>query len=72
MVFEETYIAHPNILFSGQKFAMMELKALIGRILYDFYLEPIDRISDMKIMADIVIRPQKPIRLKFIKIKKES
>ncbi|XP_014219869.1 cytochrome P450 4C1-like [Copidosoma floridanum] len=56
----------------GQKFAVMELKSLIGRILYDFYLEPIDRTSDIKLMADIVLRPLDPVRIKLIKINKSS
>ena len=54
----------------GQKFAMMELKMLIGRILYDFYLEPIDRTVDMKLIADLILRPMDPVRVKFIKINK--
>ncbi|KAL7289827.1 hypothetical protein TKK_0016226 [Trichogramma kaykai] len=52
----------------GQKFAMMELKSLIARILYDFYLEPIDHLSDIKIQSDIVLRPATPVQTKFIKI----
>lgn len=48
---------------------MMEVKSLIARILYNFKLEPIDRISDMEIMCDILIRPRYPVRVKFIKIR---
>lgn len=47
---------------------MMELKSVIARILFEFNLEPIDRSSDLKLIADIVIRPVDPIRVKFIKI----
>jgi cytochrome P450 family 4 len=54
----------------GQKFAMMEMKSIIARLLCDFRLEPIDRIADMKLTADIVIRPMKPVRIKFVSIKK--
>ena len=57
---------------AGQKFAMMELKSVIARILHDYYLEPVDRISDMKLIADIVLRPRDPARVKFIKIKKNA
>ncbi|KAJ8683825.1 hypothetical protein QAD02_019617 [Eretmocerus hayati] len=52
----------------GQKFATMELKSLVSRILYNFRLEPIDRSSDMRLMADIVLRPLDPLRIKFIRI----
>ncbi|XP_023316140.1 cytochrome P450 4C1-like [Trichogramma pretiosum] len=55
----------------GQKFAMMELKSLIARILYDFILEPIDRLEDMQLQADIVIRPNDPIRARFVPIRRE-
>ncbi|XP_001601822.2 cytochrome P450 4C1 [Nasonia vitripennis] len=54
----------------GQKFAIMELKSLIARILYDFYLEPVDRTTDMRLIADIILRPLDPVHLKFIKINK--
>ena len=46
----------------------MELKALIGRILYNYYLEPIDKTCDMNIIPDLVMRPNHPVHLKFISI----
>ncbi|KAL7303904.1 hypothetical protein TKK_0004024 [Trichogramma kaykai] len=52
----------------GRKFAMMEMKALLARILYDFYLEPIDHLSDIQIQLDMVLRPSTPVHTKFIKI----
>ncbi|XP_058809035.1 cytochrome P450 4C1-like, partial [Phymastichus coffea] len=52
----------------GQKFALMELKLLIGQIIYNFRLEPIDKIHELKLMADIVLRPLNSIKLKFNKI----
>nr|NP_001165933.1 cytochrome P450 4AB22 precursor [Nasonia vitripennis] len=54
----------------GQKFAMMELKSLIGRILYNFKLEPIDKTADMPMLLDIVIRPAKPVYTRFVRIDK--
>jgi cytochrome P450 family 4 len=48
----------------------MELKSLIARILYDFYLEPVDRTADMRLMADIVLRPLDPVKIKLIRIYK--
>ncbi|KAJ8683826.1 hypothetical protein QAD02_019618 [Eretmocerus hayati] len=55
----------------GQKFAMMELKTTIAYILNSYYLEPVDPISEVKLMADIVIRPTKPVRIKFIRIQED-
>ena len=53
---------------AGQKFALMELKSLIGRILYNFKLEPVDRLSDTELLLDIVIRTCNPVHIKFIQI----
>ncbi|KAJ8686716.1 hypothetical protein QAD02_022510 [Eretmocerus hayati] len=55
----------------GQKFAMMELKSLIARILYNFYLKPIDFTRDVEFMVDVVIRPSHPIYTQFVKIDRE-
>uniref|UniRef100_A0ABD2W8B6 Cytochrome P450 n=1 Tax=Trichogramma kaykai TaxID=54128 RepID=A0ABD2W8B6_9HYME len=52
----------------GQKFAMMELKSLMARVLYNFRLQAIDRTSDIKIQANFVLRPCRPVRAKFIRI----
>ncbi|XP_043274305.1 cytochrome P450 4C1-like [Venturia canescens] len=50
----------------GQKFAMFELKALIGHVLRNFYLEPIDLASRVRLLPDLVLRPAHPIRIKFV------
>ncbi|NP_001165935.1 cytochrome P450 4AB9 precursor [Nasonia vitripennis] len=56
----------------GQKFAMMEMKILIARILYDFRLEPTEHLADgyadIPLLADIVIRPLNKIFTRFIKL----
>ncbi|KAJ8673277.1 hypothetical protein QAD02_004539, partial [Eretmocerus hayati] len=56
----------------GQKFAMNELKALVGMILYNFDLEPVSRSENMELAIDIIIRPSKPVYLKFIPRVKEK
>lgn len=50
---------------------MIELKTIASRVLYNFYLEPIDRTVDMKFIGDIVLRPADPFYKKFIKIDRE-
>ncbi|XP_076647597.1 cytochrome P450 4C1 [Halictus rubicundus] len=52
----------------GQRFAMFELKAVVGSLLYNFELEPVDYLKDMLITSDLVIRPAHPVRTKFIPI----
>ncbi|XP_046742320.1 uncharacterized protein LOC124408984 [Diprion similis] len=50
----------------GQKFAMLELKVLMAHFLHNFYFEPLDFSSDVQILPDLVLRPSKPIRMKFV------
>lgn len=48
----------------------MELKSVVARILYEYHLIPVDRLADVKLIADIVMRPLNPVLLKFVKINK--
>ncbi|XP_072766427.1 cytochrome P450 4C1-like isoform X2 [Anoplolepis gracilipes] len=52
----------------GQRFAMLELKAIIAPLLHNFYLEPLDYLKNLQIRIDLVTRPAHPIRLNFIPI----
>ena len=56
--------------FSGLKFAMNEMKSIVAQILYDFTLEPIDRIADVKLTTAMVLRPLNPVRVRFVRIEK--
>ncbi|OXU22556.1 hypothetical protein TSAR_008029 [Trichomalopsis sarcophagae] len=55
----------------GQKFGWMEVKAVCSRLLYNFYLEPIDSTRDMQLIGDFVLRPADPFHTKFIRIDRE-
>ncbi|XP_025160852.1 cytochrome P450 4C1 isoform X3 [Harpegnathos saltator] len=55
----------------GQRFAMLELKAMIASLVYNFYLEPVDYLKDVSFKLDIVLRTSRPIRMKVIPIKRE-
>lgn len=57
-----TFLYH----FSGQKFAMLELKSIVSSILRNFILEPIDTAEDMQLQQDVVLRNKKAIYVKFI------
>ncbi|XP_058810703.1 cytochrome P450 4C1-like [Phymastichus coffea] len=54
----------------GQKLAMNEMKLVTAHILYNFYLEPIDIIANLKLDMHFTIKTEK-IDLKFIKINRE-
>ena len=49
---------------------MLELKALIGHLLYNFYLEPIEIAQEVRLLPDLVLRPAHPVRVKFTPINK--
>lgn len=50
----------------GQKFAMMELRTVIGEIVKNFELKPITKIEDVVIITDIILRAKDPIRVQFV------
>ncbi|XP_075973854.1 cytochrome P450 4C1-like isoform X2 [Anticarsia gemmatalis] len=51
----------------GQKFAMMEMKIAITKILQEFILEPVTRPEDIRFVADLVLRNNGPVLVNFIK-----
>ncbi|KAF7389256.1 hypothetical protein HZH66_010393 [Vespula vulgaris] len=53
----------------GQRFAMLEIKVIVAYILYNFYLEPVDDLDDVKMNADFTLHSINPLRVKFIPIK---
>ncbi|XP_032666228.1 cytochrome P450 4C1-like [Odontomachus brunneus] len=52
----------------GQRFAMLEMKAMIATLVRNFYLEPIDYLKDMQITADLILQPNHPLRVRFVPI----
>lgn len=52
----------------GQRFAMMELKTITSMLVHNFYFEPIDRMEDIRLQIDLVIRSIRPLRVKFVPI----
>ncbi|XP_039306249.1 cytochrome P450 4C1-like isoform X2 [Solenopsis invicta] len=52
----------------GQRFALLELKAMIAPLIHNFYLEPVDYLKNLRIGIDLILRPLNPHRLKFIPI----
>lgn len=52
----------------GQKFAMLELKAVLGFLLHSFEFEVVDRTENMRPTVDLVLRTKHSLRVKFIPI----
>lgn len=55
------------ISISGQKFALLENKNVLARLLHNFYFEPVDLASEMDFQVDLVLRPTHPIHTKFVR-----
>ncbi|XP_022918199.2 cytochrome P450 4C1-like [Onthophagus taurus] len=49
----------------GQKFAMLEMKAVIATILRNFELFPVDTPGTIQLQTDIILRSVKPILIDF-------
>lgn len=56
-------------MLTGQRFAMLELKAIIAPLIYNFYLESVDNLKNLRFRADLVNQVVDPMRVKFIPIK---
>jgi len=52
----------------GQRFAMLEMKAMVASLIHNFLLEPIDYLKNLRILVDVVLRPAHPLRVRFIPI----
>ncbi|XP_044742419.1 cytochrome P450 4C1-like [Chrysoperla carnea] len=51
----------------GQKFAILQMKSIISNILFNYILEPIDTPESITLLCDLVIRTEKPVRVKLRK-----
>ncbi|XP_062540949.1 uncharacterized protein LOC134208987 [Armigeres subalbatus] len=49
----------------GQKYAMMELKAVVVNVLLRFRVLPVTRLEEINFVADLVLRSTNPIEVKF-------
>ncbi|XP_011864443.1 PREDICTED: cytochrome P450 4C1-like, partial [Vollenhovia emeryi] len=56
----------------GQRFAMLEMKAMIAPLVHNFYLEPIDYLQHVRMVVDIILRPADSIRVRFVPICKTN
>lgn len=56
-------------LILGKNFAMLQMKAIVTPLIHNFYLEPIDSLTNLRINIDMMLRPAHPLRVKFVPIK---
>ncbi|XP_026675535.1 cytochrome P450 4C1-like [Ceratina calcarata] len=50
----------------GQKFAMLELKATLAYLLFNFIFEPVDYLKDVICVPELVIQTKHALRTKFV------
>ncbi|XP_011872735.1 PREDICTED: cytochrome P450 4C1-like, partial [Vollenhovia emeryi] len=56
----------------GQRFAMLEMKAMIASLIHNFYVEPIDYLKNIQIHVDFVLRSASPIRVRFVPVRETN
>lgn len=49
----------------GQRFALLEEKALISTIVRNFKITSLQKIEDIHLIAELVLRPHEGIKMKF-------
>lgn len=54
-------------IFTGQKFALLEMKTLIVSILRKFQLIAVTKLEDVVLVSELVLRTKDPIRIRFVK-----
>ncbi|RLU27445.1 hypothetical protein DMN91_001249 [Ooceraea biroi] len=52
----------------GQRFAMMEMKVVVATLVHNFYLESMQRLADVRVTCNILLRPAERLRVKFVPI----
>jgi hypothetical protein len=53
------------LLFSGQKFALLEEKVVISSLLRKYRVEAVDRREDLTLMGELILRPKHGLRIKI-------
>nr|CAD7432283.1 unnamed protein product [Timema monikensis] len=49
----------------GQRFALLEEKAVLSTVLRNFQIESLERPEDIAVMGELVLRPKHELRIKF-------
>jgi cytochrome P450 family 4 len=51
----------------GQKFAILEEKAIISAVVRKYRIEAVDRREDLTLMGELILRPKDGLRIKITK-----
>jgi len=51
----------------GQKFAILEEKAIISAVLRKYRIEAVDRREDLTLLGELILRPKDGLRIKITK-----
>ncbi len=68
MLFLEMYISSRFWGFiesPGQKFALMEDKIIVASVLRNFHVRSLDKQEDIRLLAELILRPRDGIRIKL-------
>lgn len=61
------YISLIQFNFSGQKFAILEEKAILASVIRSYKFTAVEKIEDVKILAELIQRPKNGIKLNISK-----
>jgi len=53
---------------TGQRYALLEMQALIAILINKFYLEPVDTLKNLRLQLNILLTPTEPLRVRFVPI----
>jgi len=53
---------------TGQRYALLEMQALVAVLIHNFYVEPVDTLKNLRLQVDMLLTPTKPLRARFIPI----
>jgi cytochrome P450 len=59
------HIKHNFNSFLGQKFAMYEMKALMGTVIQRFKISSVTKREDIVLIADVILRTEDPVKIKL-------
>ncbi|XP_025262469.1 cytochrome P450 4C1-like isoform X1 [Camponotus floridanus] len=52
----------------GQRFGLLEMKAIVAPLVHNFYLEPVEYLKNIQFKTDVIIRLTHPVHVRFIPI----
>lgn len=66
-----TKILMMTFYWAGQKYAMMSQKVVLSSIFRNFHVESVEKLEDMVLLGELVLRPRDGIKVRLIRRTKE-